>query len=175
MTEYPSMHRGDVIPPCFCRPQPSSHNQESLFKRRFVDVLAELEVSPDDLARWHSYDWLSFDGQSIVEVDDVGDPRVWELTVIRDIVRSGLSDAHVRHLIGRLPKPAAIDPCRFAYSFRFGWIEGVLPVDPDPDELVEAHIDGWLENQDLDRLRALQASIAELVRRCNHDPEEGRT
>lgn len=167
------MNRKEPLPACFGIPQAARYRQQSLFKRRFVDVLAELEVSMDDLVRWHGEGWLSTNGRSTTEVDDFDDPLVWEITVIRDVVRAGLGDAHVRHLIARLPKPAAIDPSRLAYSFRHGWVAGLLPVVPDPDEVVEEHLDAWLDDQGLDRLLALQARIAELVQRCNQDSVEG--
>lgn len=156
-------HLDRPLPRCFCRPQSVVNRQGTLFRSRFVDVLVEMQISMDEIARWHGEGWLSFDGANITEVADLDDPRVWELIVIRDIVRSGLGDAHVRRLIAQLPKPAAIDPGRLAYSYRFGWVEGVFPAEPDQDEFITEHLDSWLETCDEDRLRELQSRIAGLL------------
>lgn len=154
------------------RPEPVTAWQPSLFKRPFRSALADLHVSLDDVARWHAHGWLSFDETEIAEVDEFDDPRIWELTVVRDIARSGLNDAQVDHLLGQLARPCAVDPDRLAYSFRHGWIEICQPREPDVDAIVEENLNEWLDSCDEERLRKLKEDIDSLLARRKKDSAE---
>lgn len=82
-----------VLPSWFTRPEPRTRVQQSLFRSTVADAMVHLRISEDECGRWHAKGWLSSDGTTMPEVDDFDDPYVWELTVVRDIVRTGLSDA----------------------------------------------------------------------------------
>lgn len=156
-------HKQSDLPRWFIRPSPTTCQQRSLFRYPLNVVLARLRISTDDLARWHSNGWLSFDGSDTMEVDDFEDPRVWELDIVREIVRSGLGDAQIELLMNQLPKPCAVDPERLAFSFRHGWVEAVLSDEPDPGEIIDDHLDSWLEDCGRERLEELQARLGELL------------
>lgn len=151
------------LPEGLRKPTPITSWQSCLFKKPLLAALAELHVSVDDLAKWYAKDWLSFNGRQITEVDEFDDPRIWELTVIRDIVRAGLNDAQVEHLIRQLPKPCAVSPDRLAYSFRYGWIEIIAPTKPDTDAIIEENIDDWLDSCGQEYLYELRDRIDELL------------
>lgn len=165
--------RNHALPPWFTRPLPVSDWQRNLFQTDLRTVLVRLQVSVDEIARWHAKEWLSFDGADNLVIDEFRDPRIWELTIVRDIVRSGLSDAQVEYLLDQLPKPLAFDPDSLAFSFRHGWVEVSLPADPDPEEVIEEHLDSWLDDLDEDRLRELHARIGELLGSFEKDAQEG--
>ena len=160
------------LPPWYSRPRAVTAWQPSLFQRELRSVIVGMRVSLDEIARWHARGWLSFDGSDNPEVDEWYDPRVWELTVVRDIVRSGLGDAQIDYLLSQLPRPYAIDPDRLAFSFRHGWVQVNWHRDPDPDEVIEEHVDSWLEGCDADRLWELRERIDELLEERAETPTE---
>lgn len=167
------MKKTEQLPNGLKRPTPNDPVQGCLFHKPFASVLADLRVSIDELARWHAKGWLSFDGTGISEVDEFDDARTWELTVVRDVVRSGLTDAQVEHWLAQLPKPCAVNPSRVAYSFRYGWVECVEP--DDPDTVVAEHVDGWLDSCEDDDLEALRVRIDELIaQRAQERAEESK-
>jgi hypothetical protein len=47
-------------------------------------------VSLDDMAWWHQNGWISYD---VARVDDLNETQLAEIFFVRDIARSGLSDA----------------------------------------------------------------------------------
>jgi hypothetical protein len=153
----------DSLPQWFIRPRPVTRWQRCLFTTSFQRVLVEMRISPDEVAAWHDRGWLSFDGADNPELDDLDDPRIWQLTVVRDITRSGLSDAHVEYLLQQLPKPCAVNPDRLAFSFRYGWVEAAEPEEPDSAAIVEEHLDTWLGDRDQEQLRELRDRITELL------------
>lgn len=145
------------------RPHPASH-EPCLFRIRLSDVIARLGVSLDDLRRWHDGGWLSFTATMSEEVNEFDDPKVFEIQMVRDIARSGLSDAQIETLLSQLPKPYAFNPDRIAYSFRHGWIQVAPPVEiPDPSEVIEEHLDGWIEQCDGETLEALRDKVKEAI------------
>lgn len=144
-------------------PVPVTDCQGCLFHSDFSNVLAELCVSMDELARWHAKGWISFDGNRITEVATFDDPRVCELTVVRDVVRSGLNDAQIDHLLAQLPRPCVLNPSRLVFSFQYGWVEVEPSPKVDRNEIIENHLDDWLETCGEDWLRELQKRIEELL------------
>jgi len=126
-------------------------------------------IRPEEADAWHAKGWLSFGLSESPSLDEVDDPRMRELAVVRDVVRSGLCDAQVERLLGKLPRPCAVDPSRLAFSFRHGWVEAVVGEDPDPDAILDEHLDEWLESCNEERLRALQHRIGVLLAGCPAD------
>lgn len=82
--------------------RPHQDLQRTLFSRPTVEALAEMKVSPDDLQRWHSMGWISFTPK---ETDVIEQPQENEVRFVRNLARSGLSDAQINHFLQELPKP----------------------------------------------------------------------
>lgn len=152
------------LPAWFERPTPQLGVQPTLFPEDIHDVLARLKVSPDELGRWHQLEWMSFDATSAERLEPA---QFDELVFVRDVVRSGLSDAVLRILFEQLPRPLAADPDRITYSFTHGWVQPVLTSEPDPGELVDANVDAWFEQLaeegQMGRLIELRARIEQLL------------
>ena len=104
-------------------------------------------------------------------MNDYDDPQVFNLTFVRDIVRSGLADSQIEYILGQLPKPLAFDPDRIAYSFKYGWVEAV-PSDSTED-IIEEQLDSWLEEIDTERLQELREHIDELLDPVDNDSNGG--
>jgi len=156
--------KDDGLPPWFKRPESQSGLQASLFPEDVHDVLARLKISSDDLARWHQYGWVSFGTNT---ADHLEPAQIDELVFVRDVVRSGLSDALLKMLFEQLPKPLAADPDRIAFSFTYGWVLPTLTSEPDLDGYVEDNVDTWLEQLaeegQIARLTELRDKIEELL------------
>ena len=157
--------RGD-LPEWFRCPRPIKIWQQSLFQIKLSDALVRFKISPDDLARWKSKGWVSFDGTTEVKIDGYDDPRIFELLFVRDTVRSGLTDAQIDFILSLLPKPFAFDPTKIAFSFRYGWVEPA-PSDPPetdpPESVIEENLDAWLESLDFDELQDIKERIEEII------------
>ncbi len=163
----------DDLPSGLTRPAPITDFQPGLFRVSLPDALARLGVNPDDLRRWRDSGWLSFNENLTEEMDEFGDPRIFEIQIVRDIVRSGLTDAQIEALLSNLTKPFAFDPDRLSFSFRHGWVQVALPVEtPEPSEVIEEHIDEWIANCDQATLEELRDKIAEALEACAEDDRE---
>jgi hypothetical protein len=147
------------LPDCWFRPH--SETQAHLFGEPVEDVLASTHVSRDDLRRWKESGWISFD---VDELDEIQMPLVWEVEFVRNVARSGLSDVQINDFLLNLEQPFRFNPEFVAYHFSFGW---VCPERHDPNEVVEQHLDEWLdslaESEEFDRLEQLQDRIAMLL------------
>lgn len=155
------------LPPGLMRPQVASHHQPGLFRLTLPEVLARLGVSADDLRRWHDQGWLSFDETLDETFDEFDDPRCFEIQVVRDVVRSGLSDVQIAHLLAQLRKPFAFNPDRLALSFRHGWVYAPPPVGiPEPSEVIEENFDDWLAQCDEEKLSELRVKVDEALKTC---------
>lgn len=153
-------------------PRDALQQQPGLFDVPIETLLPRLCVSPDELARWHQKGWISSAPSFSQLVDEFSDPRVWEIVFVRDIVRCGLSDAQIEWLFAQCPKPFAFDPDRIAYSFIHGWVEGSPPSDPDsPDQIIEEHLDSWLEECDDERLEILRDQIDAILKNRPAQPD----
>ena len=161
----------DDLPRWFKRPRPVKIFQQSLFQITLNDALARLRISEDDLSRWNSKGWVSFDGSVDCKLNEYDDPLIFNLTFVRDIVRSGLSDSQIKYILDQLPKPLAFNPDRIAYSFKYGWVETV-PAE-SPEDIIEEHLDSWLEEIDAERLQELQKRIYELLDPAKNDSNGG--
>lgn len=167
------------IPSWFKRPMSSVARQLKLFVPPLDEVLVELQVSRDELRRWHKEGWLSFDPNL---EEESGVDRQDEIGFLRDVIRSGLSDVQLRYLLNLLPKPFDYDPRRIAFSFSLGWIEGVEG--PDSDQVIHDRLDLWLkelaEAGEVEVLQNFGKRIAKLVERAQGSmaedaQEEGET
>ena len=157
-----------AIPDPWYRPHPEM--QSHLFGERVEDVLASTHVSRDDLRRWLERGWISFD---VDELDEVQMPLVWEIEFVRNVARSGLSDAQINEFLFNLEKPYRFNPEFVAFHFSFGW---VCPQRHDPDDVVEEHLDEWLDSladsEEFDRLEKLQDQIARLLEKRPDESDE---
>lgn len=112
----------------------------TLFPEGFSSALARLKVSPDEIKRWHSRGWLSFSAMAECDLQPF---QVDEIEFVRDIMRSGLPDAFIEHLLSQLPRPLSFDPKRIAYSFSLGWVLGIVP--PESEQVIEQNLEKWLK------------------------------
>jgi hypothetical protein len=150
----------EVLPPWFERPQTVTPWQESLFTDRLDEVLAALRVSSDDLARWRDRRWVSF-GPDFTE--GLEEPHVNEIRFVRDIARTGFSDAVIDAMLADLPRPMNFDPASVAYSFSLGWVQGVVADKPSVQAMMETHLDDWLLSLEADDLKAFRDRLDELI------------
>ena len=164
------------LPPWFERPRPELTRQLTLFAAAVSEILASLRVSTDELARWHNKGWMSFGPERTSELQpgDVG-----EIRFVRDVVRSGLTDAQIDRLFAELPRPMNFDPDAVAYSFSLGWVAAMPPApEADPIEVVDEHLDDWLADLDVDanqgRLIELRDRITTLLAPImeSHEPDD---
>jgi hypothetical protein len=152
------------LPPWFEPVSPCIDQQESLFKLSLETALAREKVSPDELNRWHAQRWISF-AFVPMELNDPDDQKILELVFVRDVVRSGLSDAQITQLLADCPKPHSFDPDRTAFSFRYGLVQAVPPVEPEePATVIETNLDDWIQECDKDRLTQLRDQILERLK-----------
>jgi hypothetical protein len=152
-----------VLPSCFVAPQPPPARQRNMFGRNIAATMVWLRISADDMKRWRANGWLSFDADSVAELDAEFDPREWELTIVRDVVRSGLSDSQINHILRQLPHPCAVDPDRLAYSFRYGWVESTSVKGTHYLDVIERSLYRWLDRADSEQLRSLHDQIAYML------------
>ena len=149
------------LPPWFTPAAPPLHQQESLFKIPLEVALAQAKVSPDELNRWHAQGWVSF-AFGPTDLNDSMDAWQWELNFVRDVVRSGFSDAQISRLFDQCPTPYAFAPDLTAFSFRYGLVQAIPPIElEEPGIVIEANLDEWLEECDEERLAALLHQIVE--------------
>jgi hypothetical protein len=147
------------LPPWFTPARPTIYGQECLFKVSLESALAQAQVSPDALNRWHSQGWISF-AFVPMQLNDPADPKLLELHFVRDVVRSGLTDAQITQVLDKCPKPHSFDPDLTAFSFRYGLVQAIPPIEPDePETVIETHLDEWIEDCDAARLAALHEQI----------------
>jgi len=149
----------DNLPSWFVRPYTRIMDQSCLFRLKLSSAIARLGVSIDDLRRWHDRGWISFDGKIDEELDEFYDPKILEITFVRDIVRSGLTDAQIDVVFAKLPKPFAFDSNKLAYSFLHGWVE----VNTDPCKIIAENLDSWLEDCSEDTLNDLLSRIIDIL------------
>ncbi|MCG2740519.1 MAG: hypothetical protein L6300_09835 [Syntrophaceae bacterium] len=161
----------DELPRWLKRPRPVEIFQRSLFPITLKDALVRLGISEDDLSRWNSKGLVSFDGSLDFNLNEYDDPLIFELTFVRDVVRSGLSDSQIKNILEHLPKPFAFNPDRIAYSFKYGWVETVPAV--STEDIIEEHLDSCLEEMDTEELQELQERISELLDLAKNDSNGG--
>jgi len=156
----------DDFPTGFIFPHPITDHQACLFRISLTDALARLGVSPDELTRWHGRGWVSFDANTSESLDEFDDPKIFEIQIVRDIARSGLTDSQIEVLLSRLMKPYAYDPETIAFSFRHGWLQAAPVEIPDPSEIIEEHLDEWIAGCDEATLKELRYKISEALTLC---------
>jgi len=159
------------LPKWFIRPRPDNEpRQKFLFEVSLKDILARMKVSADDISKWHAHGWISITVSEDIFVNEFDDPCVFEIEFVRDIVRSGLSDAQIRYILEILPKPFVFDPRKIAFSFKYGWVEVSHSEDPSFDFDKELELE--LEENGPERLKELLCRITELLQ--DYEEEENR-
>ena len=149
------------------RPQSTINHQPCLFRVTLAEMIVRLSVSADDLRRWHDRGWLSFDENMDEALDEFDDPKCFEIQIVRDVARSGLSDVQIECLLSKLPKPFAFNPDRLAFSFRHGWVYVQPPVEiPEPSEVIEEHFDEWLAQCGEETLEQLREKVNDALKTC---------
>jgi hypothetical protein len=127
-------------------------------------ALTEAGVSRDELTRWHKSDWIS---EELATTEKFDRPQLFELAFVRDVVRSGLSDAQITYLLGQLPKPYWYDSSQVAYSFHYGWVQ--LPLffeEKTVRDTIDTFIEDWIREKmrtDPDRLESVQEFISDAL------------
>jgi hypothetical protein len=177
--EINSVSSAPSLPEWFDRPRPARTEQATLFSSPLTEVLTNLRVSADELNRWCENGWVSFGSERSRQLEP------WdrdEIQFVRDIVRSGLSDAQIECLFAQLPRPMNFAVDQIAFSFLFGWVAAVPPTpEPDRDEIVKDHLDNWLDQLNVEencqRLIALRDQIDRLLTAAGiaSDEEPGST
>lgn len=153
----------DPLPRNLERPHQHNYRQRTLFSRPTGEALAEMKVSPDDFQRWHSMSWISF---NLKETDVIEQPQENEVRFVRNLARSGLSDAQINHLLQELPKPYSFygEP---TFHFEYGWIVPSVPSGGYPFDVVSKNLEVWLEDLandgNTERLEELASKISELL------------
>lgn len=161
------------LPPWFKLARPRLDEQGSLFIISLEAALVREKVSPDELNRWHAQGWISF-AFAPMELNDPDDQKILEIAFVRDVVRSGLSDAQITQLLDSCPKPASFDPDSTVFSFRYGLVQVVMPGEPeDPATVVESNLDDWIQECDRDRLTELRDQIVERLNTIDTTEAEG--
>ena len=147
--------------------QPFSDKQGRLFAQSTDEAFAQLQVSKDDVQRWQQQDWISFDVNEMVELDEAD---CWEIEFVRDIIRSGLSDAQIEEFLSKLEKPYRFDPSKIAFNFSIGWR---TLRNYDNFEFIDENVSDWItklgEDQDIARLREIAAQITEQIEELKDD------
>ena len=170
MTER--MDRYEPLPPWR---RPVQETQLSLFPYPLDQWMAYCEVSRDDVRRWQEQGWISFDVDTLSELHL---PNAWELTFVKNLARSGLSDQQINHLLAGLPSPYSYDPLTTAYHLAHGWVQAPRPLDEaDVLKFVEEHLDEWITAQselgNLDRLHDLLSKTWDAIRARQAPNESG--
>lgn len=161
------------LPPWFECVASVESAQGVLFADELPVVLATLRVSEDELDRWCKHGWVSFGPgrQTALEPHDVNEVRF-----VRDMVQSGLSDAHIATLFEQLPRPMNFSPDEVAYSFSLGWVRAGPAPEPDLNAIVDEHVDEWLDdlaaNENESRLAELRDRIDQLLKTLDTGAEE---
>jgi hypothetical protein len=136
--------------------RPSQVFQLSLFPDERDEFLARAMVSQDELERWRKLGWISFDAR---EKDEFQTSEGNEILFVRNLARSGLSDAQITELLSELPKPYSYPPTRTAYSFEYGWVQPDCTLsDEDVNGLIEEGWEDWL------KALASRGEVDELIR-----------
>jgi hypothetical protein len=136
-----------------------------------VEALSELRVTNNDLRRWHHRDWISFDVDTMEELDQ---PHQWEVEFVRNLAVSGLADVQITQLLEELPKPYAFDPCDVVYHFGYGWVR---PVREDPFEVIGGNFTDWIEDlgeqQNLSKLEEIASLVADQIELLTEPSDDG--
>jgi DNA-binding transcriptional MerR regulator len=166
----PSNSARDELPEGMVRPQATSMRGESLFHVSLSELAANLGISHDELLRWHQRGWLSFEPNPNQILNQFDDPIMNEIQIIRNVVRSGLTDAQIEVVLSTLPRPPAHNPDRLAYSFRYGWIFVPPPPQiPDSSEVIEQNLNEWIAGCDRLTLEDLRDQIDEVLENLPED------
>ena len=90
--------------------------------------------------------------------------QVNEIRFVRDVVRSGLSDAQIEYSFAQLPRPMDFDLAQVAYSFMLGWVMGAPRPTPE-DVIQDHHLAELAKAENAERLIELKEQIEGLLER----------
>lgn len=149
---------------------PQDPNQATLFPVPPEKLEVDLQVSVDELHRWHQQGWLSFTPGERSHVDWAEET---EIRFVRALARSGLSDEWVSSLLQRLTPPYCYGTDKTFYSFDSeSWIG--LPDKPAPVDLstedVSEYLDYLADEDEWAALRKIRDSINDLLKGEAEDP-----
>ncbi len=143
------------LPKWWTRPVPNC--QRTLLPQDKHQALADLRVTENDLRKWHSRGWISFDVDTVAQLDE---PDMWEVQFVRNLALSGLADFQIAQLLEPLPKPYCFDPRYVVFHFEYGWVE---PVEQDQFDVIEENVADWIEDigarRSLRRLEEIKSLI----------------
>lgn len=136
-------------------------SQTDLFPTPRDQMLALIGVSIDEVERWRSFGWISFDVRDVPNLDG---GRTAEICFIRNLARSGLGDLQINRLLAELEPPYTYSPLETAYSFAYGWVRLPPPLtELERDEDVEHHLDAWLQRKVLYREHQILRDVAHKI------------
>lgn len=124
--------------------RPQRKTQHTLFADSTERSLAAAGITSDEANDWFEWGWLSCMPAFLDAVDELA----WtELLFVRDMARSNIPHAAMSAMLKQLPKPLLYDPCRIAYSFRYGWVELPTrrPLTTDPGYWSVDIVRRWVE------------------------------
>ncbi len=107
-------------------------------------VLAEAGISVEQARRWFGNGWLSFSPDERPKLDS---HEMRELSFVRSLADSPLTESQIGTFLSRLFKPYRYDCSRVAWSFLYGWVE--MPIfweQRDLNRVFEEHFDQWLRH-----------------------------
>jgi hypothetical protein len=160
MNRKPNVAVRRDLPAWFQPPREGSGFQLSLFPDACGDILAQLHVSPDELARWHANGWIPFD----IKVEEHLHPaQISHIRFVRSVVRSGLNDAFIARLMKFIPEATLVDHQRMALSFVYGWVLPTPPPDTSDIDVLTAAFEQLAEEDDWDSLQYLRDRLNELL------------
>lgn len=156
-----------TLPHWWTRPVPNC--QRTLFPQEKHQALADLRVTEDDLRKWHHRGWISFDVDTVAQLDE---PDMWEVQFMRGLALSGLADFQIVQFLEGLPKPYCFDPRYVAFHFEYGWVE--------PFDVIDENVADWIEDlgssrmiRRLEEIRALVEAQIESLMEPDEDSDEG--
>ncbi len=156
-------HIESYLPSWFLAPRPIPESgQKCLFSDSRDEALTRLRVSLDELVRWSEQNWVPCDAR---QLDEFTPEQEEHIAFIRDLIRSGLSDAQVKSLLGPLPMDGYLNPREMAFSFTYGWVvpSHYVPAQAlDETELMDG-VEQLSEQGDWDALQGLRDRLDELL------------
>ena len=146
--------------------QAGSLHQPTLFRSSAEEFVAEVMVSEDEMRRWHTAGWLSFDPETIKVYDEA---EGIEVLFIRALVRFGLSDAMIQRLLADLERPYCYDLRGTFYCFhRQGWVT-VAPA-PEREDLVADEIETLIQGEQWNELQEIRDRLEEALK--DHESDD---
>ncbi len=144
---------------------------ETMFPTGLDQFESHMQVSLNEMRRWHARGWLSFDADTIGRFDE---EHACEVRFVKALAHFGWQDAWVEVLLQGLPKPYCYDTASTFYSFaRRSWITLPEPKEELRDEeLVDAYLAALAEEKDTRSLQAIRNQIDRLLEEADEKRED---